>query len=51
MPNLDVHAYVDDTGGVAQRPAALDRALAITKEYAEMTGQRLNTLENNGDWQ
>eukprot|EP00973_Karenia_brevis_P068183 9486368-Karenia_brevis.AAC.1 len=43
IPSVSVSAFVDDTGATASQPCQLNDALAITKEFEQLTGQQINT--------
>ena len=47
-PQVAVHAFVDDTGAEADKPRLLNKALAVTAEYASLTGQSINTTKSKG---
>ena len=47
VSNCETYAYVDDTGALAARPAALKEALKVTQDYEQLTGQRLNSVISN----
>eukprot|EP00973_Karenia_brevis_P006411 872884-Karenia_brevis.AAC.1 len=48
MEAMDVEtvAYVDDTGALAERPRSLNTALAVTKEFEELTGQEVHPVKS-----
>ena len=42
VPGIEPTVFVDDAGATAERPGLLQKALDITKEFADLTGQQLH---------